>query len=49
MTLGLYLIVVERGVVAQGADGGQLNKAIVSAAVGLGTSLGAERQKESHK
>ncbi len=49
MTFGRYLVVVERGVIAQGADGGQLNKAVVCAAVGLGTSLGTERQRENYK
>lgn len=39
-----YLVVVQRGVVAQGADGSQLDKAIVVAAINLAASLGAERQ-----
>ena len=41
----LYLVVVQRGVVAQGADGSQLNKAVVFAAVSLGTTLGTGRQR----
>lgn len=40
-----YFIVVQRGVIAQGADGCQLNKAIVGSAGGLNTSLGAKRGK----
>lgn len=40
----VYLIVVQRGVIAQGADGRQLNKAIICTAVDLGTSLGTEKK-----
>lgn len=38
-SFGFYLIVVQGGVVAEGADGGQLNQAIILATVCPGTSL----------
>lgn len=47
MTLLLYLVVVQRGVVAQGTDGSQLNKSVVNAAVHLGTSLGTEKERNN--
>jgi len=36
-----HLVVIQRRVVAEGADGGQLHQAIVGTAVGLAASLGA--------
>lgn len=44
-----YFIVVQRGVIAQGADGCQLNKAIVGSAGGLNTSLGAKRGRHMER
>lgn len=45
---GVYLVVVQRGVVAQGADGCQLNKAVICTAVDLAASLGAESEDEEN-